>query len=69
MLVNEANPATPGVGLAAGERFISDPTPGIGQPGSGLLSARFQAGDQPGAYRPIFELIGGKSFQYTVNSR
>jgi hypothetical protein len=43
--------------------------PGGGKPNPGLLAVRFHAGDKAGAYRPTFELIGGNSFQYTVEAR
>jgi hypothetical protein len=31
-----------------------------------LLVIDFRAGDQPGMYRPTFELVGGNAFQFTI---
>lgn len=42
---------------------------GGGKPNPGLLPVLFRTGSQPGLYRPTFELIGGNSFQYTVEAR
>jgi hypothetical protein len=40
--------------------------PGGGKPNPGLLPIQFRAGDKPGRYRPIVELIGGNSYQFTL---
>ena len=39
---------------------------GGGKPNLGLLPIQFKAGDKPGLYRPTVELMGGDSFQFTV---
>jgi hypothetical protein len=36
----------------------------MGKPG--LMTVEFRTGDQPGLYRPTFELIGGNGFQFTL---
>lgn len=41
---------------------------GGGKPNPGLLAIQFKAGDKPGLYRPTVELIGGNSFQFTVEA-
>lgn len=41
---------------------------GGGKPNPGLLAIQFRAGDKPGLYRPTFELIGGNSYQFTLES-
>lgn len=41
---------------------------GGGQPNPGLLVVQFRAGDQPGAYQPTFELLGGNAFQFTIRA-
>ncbi|MEO8599162.1 MAG: hypothetical protein ABI656_04960 [bacterium] len=41
---------------------------GGGKPNAGLLTVQFRAGDKPGLYRPTFELIGGNSYQFTVEA-
>ncbi len=42
------------------------PAAGGGKPNPGLLTIQFKAGDKPGLYRPTVELIGGNSFQFTI---
>jgi len=42
---------------------------GGGNPNPGLLAIQFKAGDKPGLYRPTVELIGGNSFQFTIEAR
>jgi len=37
-----------------------------GKPNPGLLAIQFRAGDKPGLYRPTVELIGGNSYQFTI---
>lgn len=61
--------STDGKPVLSGQVLRNEKFPGGGKPNPGLLAARFQAGDKPGAYRPIFELIGGNRFQYTVDAR
>lgn len=39
---------------------------GGGKPNRGLLAIQFRAGDLPGLYRPIVELLNGNSYQFTV---
>lgn len=39
---------------------------GGGKPNPGLLLIQFKAGSLPGLYRPTVELIGGNSYQFTV---
>jgi hypothetical protein len=34
----------------------------------GLMTVEFRTGDQPGLYRPTFELIGGNSHQFTLEA-
>lgn len=38
-----------------------------GKPNPGLLAIQFRTGDKPGLYRPTVELIGGNSFQFTID--
>lgn len=40
---------------------------GGGKPNQGLLAIEFKVGDKPGAYRPMIELIGGNSYQFTID--
>jgi hypothetical protein len=42
---------------------------GGGKPNPGLLPIEFRAGDKPGLYRPTVELIGGNSYQFTIEAR
>ena len=42
---------------------------GGGTPNPGLLGIQFKAGDKPGLYKPTVELIGGNSFQFTIEAR
>ncbi|MEW6689157.1 MAG: hypothetical protein AB1452_08720 [Pseudomonadota bacterium] len=42
---------------------------GGGKVNPGLLPVKFHAGDKPGLYRPTFELIGGNSYQFTIEAR
>ena len=42
---------------------------GGGKPNPGLLGIQFKAGDKPGLYTPTVELIGGNSFQFTIEAR
>lgn len=44
------------------------PAAGGGKPNPGLLAIQFRAGDKPGLYRPTFELIGGNTFQFTLEA-
>jgi hypothetical protein len=37
-----------------------------GKPNPGLLAIQFRAGDKPGLYRPTVELIGGNSYQFSI---
>ncbi|MFA7242667.1 MAG: hypothetical protein WC091_21385 [Sulfuricellaceae bacterium] len=39
-----------------------------GKPNSGLLAVQFRTGDKPGLYRPTFEMIGGNSYQFTLEA-
>ena len=41
------------------------PAAGGGKINPGLLTIEFRAGDKPGLYRPIVELIGGNSYRFT----
>jgi hypothetical protein len=41
---------------------------GGGKPNPGLLVVQFRAGDKAGVYRPTFELIGGNSYQFTLEA-
>jgi hypothetical protein len=41
---------------------------GGGKPNPGLLTIQFRAGSLPGLYRPTVELIGGNSYQFTVEA-
>jgi hypothetical protein len=34
----------------------------------GLMTVEFRTGDQPGLYRPTFELIDGNSHQFTLEA-
>ena len=42
------------------------PAAGGGKPNPGLLTIQFKAGSLAGLYRPTVELIGGNSFQFTI---
>lgn len=42
---------------------------GGGKPNPGLLVIQFRAGDKPGLYRPTVELLGGNSYQFTVEAK
>ena len=42
---------------------------GGGKLNPGLLAIEFKSGDKPGLYRPTVELIGGNSFQFTIEAR
>jgi hypothetical protein len=42
------------------------PAAGGGKPNPGLLPVQFRAGDKPGMYTPTFELLGGNSYQFTL---
>ena len=42
---------------------------GGGKLNPGLLAIQFKVGDKPGVYRPTLELIGGNSFQFTIEAR
>lgn len=42
---------------------------GGGKPNPGLLPIEFRAGDKPGLYRPTVELMGGNSYQFTLEAR
>lgn len=44
-------------------------TAGGGKPNPGLLVIQFRAGDKPGLYRPTVELLGGNSYQFTVDAQ
>ncbi len=39
-----------------------------GMPNPGLLAFQFRAGDKPGLYRPTVELIGGNSYQFSIEA-
>lgn len=54
-------------GEAAGHASHAAVAPG-GKPQPGLMTVRFKAGSVPGLYRPTFELIGGNSWQFTVEA-
>ncbi|MBT9590802.1 MAG: hypothetical protein IV089_07850 [Thiobacillus sp.] len=41
---------------------------GGGKPNPGLLAIQFRAGDKPGLYRPVFELLGGNSYTFTLEA-
>lgn len=45
------------------------PAAGGGKPNPGLLAVQFRTGDKPGLYRPTFELIGGNSYQFTLEAQ
>lgn len=55
--------------VLSGNVLRHDKFPGGGKPNPGLLAVRFHVGDRAGLYRPTIELIGGNSFQYTVEGR
>ena len=42
---------------------------GGGKPNPGLLIIQFRVGDKPGLYRPTVELLGGNSYQFTVDAQ
>lgn len=42
---------------------------GGGKPNPGLLVIQFRAGDKPGLYRPTVELLGGNSYQFTIDAQ
>lgn len=42
---------------------------GGGKPNPGLLVIQFRAGNKPGLYRPTAELLGGNSYQFTVDAQ
>jgi len=44
------------------------PAAGDGKPNAGLLTIQFKAGSLPGLYRPTVELIGGNSYQFTIEA-
>ena len=44
------------------------PAAGGGKINPGLLTIEFRAGDKPGLYRPIVELIGGNSYRFTLEA-
>jgi hypothetical protein len=55
--------------LLSGEVLRSSGYPaaaGGGKPNLGLLAIQFKAGSLPGLYRPTVELIGGNSYQFTI---
>ncbi len=41
---------------------------GGGKPNPGLLTIQFRVGDKPGLYHPIFELLGGNSYTFTLEA-
>lgn len=45
------------------------PAAGGGKINPGLLTIEFRAGDKAGLYRPTVELIGGNSFQFTLEAQ
>jgi hypothetical protein len=47
-----------------GKPILSGDT--MGRPG--LMTVEFRTGDQPGLYRPTFELVGGNAFQFTLEA-
>lgn len=47
-----------------GKPLLSGAIPGK----PGLMPVEFRTGDQPGLYRPTFELIGGNSHQFTLEA-
>lgn len=57
--------------LLSGETLRSaayPPAAGGGKPNPGLLAIQFKAGSLPGLYRPTVELIGGNSYQFTIEA-
>ena len=44
-------------------------TAGGGKPNPGLLAIQFRAGDKPGLYQPTVEILGGNSYQFTVDAQ
>jgi hypothetical protein len=44
------------------------PAAGGGKPNPGLLTIQFKVGSLPGLYRPTVELIGGDSYQFTIEA-
>jgi hypothetical protein len=49
---------------ADGKPILSGDLPGH----PGLMPVAFRTGDQPGLYRPTFELVGGNSHQFTLEA-
>jgi hypothetical protein len=61
--------APDGTPLLSGQVLRSSGYPaaaGGGKPNLGLLAIQFKAGSMPGLYRPTVELIGGNSYQFTI---
>ena len=62
---------TDGTPVLSGEVLRSagfPPAAGGGKPNPGLLAIQFKVGDKPGLYRPTVELIGGNSYQFTIEA-
>lgn len=60
-----------GTPLLSGEVLRSTGFPlaaGGGKPNPGLLAIQFNVGNMPGLYRPTVELIGGNSYQFTIEA-
>ena len=67
-----SSPTADGKPILSGEMLRSTKFPaaaGGGKPDPGLLPIAFHSGNKPGLYRPIVELIGGNSYQFTVEVR
>ncbi|MFY9314646.1 MAG: hypothetical protein WAO95_03695 [Burkholderiales bacterium] len=58
-----------GKAILSGKATRHEKFPGGGKPNPGLLPVSFHTGDKAGPYRPTFELIGGNTFQYTIEAR
>lgn len=58
-----------GTPVLSGEvlRHVGFPANG-GKPNPGLLTIQFKAGDKSGLYRPTVELIGGNSYQFSIEA-
>ncbi len=67
-----SSPIADGKLVLSGEMLRSTKFPaaaGGGKSEPGLLPIAFHSGNKPGLYRPIVELIGGNSYQFTVEVR
>lgn len=55
--------------ILSGQVMRDEKFPNGGKPNPGLLAILFRVGDKGGLYRPTVELIGGNSFQFTIEAR